>query len=94
MELSLKSRVKQAPDIMSAKMDNELVMVNMSRSNYVGMDEIGRIIWELSVEPVTVWDICKHLSEEFDASPEKIADDVLPFIGSLLKEGLLIRDDN
>lgn len=76
-------------NLMSSPMDDELVILNMDKNNYIGLDEIGRRIWELFSEPRSVEEACGLLSLEFESSPAQIAADVLPFLEELRGEGLI-----
>jgi hypothetical protein len=75
---------------MSSPVDDELVILNMARDNYIGLDDIGRRIWELLSEPRRVDEVCDKLSLEFEATPDQIAADLLPFLEGLRDEGLII----
>jgi hypothetical protein len=61
----------------------------MAKNNYIGLDEIGRFIWDLLAEPSRVDELCIRLSRHFEATPDQIATDVLPFIEELESEGLI-----
>jgi hypothetical protein len=89
MSVGLQNSVIRAENLMSAPMDNEIVILNMAKENYVGLDEIGRVIWDLLKEPWRVDELCARLSREFEATAEQIAADVLPFINELTDEGLV-----
>lgn len=88
------SRVTRSRDLLSTPVDHELVILNLKRDNYLGLDEIGRRIWELLETPQLVEELCHRLSQEFDAVPETIRADVLPFLNELAAEGLVnVVDD-
>jgi len=89
MPIELSSMVVRTENLMSSPMDDELVILNMYKNNYIGLDDIGRLIWELFSEPRSVAEACGLLSLEFEATPEKIAADVLPFLEELHSEGLI-----
>lgn len=89
MPIDLSSTVVRADNLMSAPVDKEIVILNMVKNNYIGLDEIGLRIWELIAEPRRVGDLCIQLSREFEATPEQIADDVLPFLAELEDENLV-----
>ncbi len=64
------------------------MILNLETNNYVALDEIGRRIWELLATPQRVDDLCRQLSEDFEATPEQIATDVIPFLAELIAENL------
>ena len=89
MPLDLKSQVSRAADMMAAPVDQDLVILNLATNTYVGLDGVGRRIWELLETSQTVEALCHALSQEFEGSPEEIAADVQAFLSELEAEGLL-----
>jgi len=82
-------RVVRFQTLMTAPVDNEIVILSLASNHYVGLDQIGRRIWELLEAPRRLDDLCRQLAGEFDATAEQIAADVLPFIVQLETEGLV-----
>jgi len=89
MPIELSSRIVRAENLMSAPVDNEIVILNMAGNNYIGLDEIGLHIWDLFEEPCRVDELCDRLSREFEATPGEITADVLRFLEELHHEGLI-----
>jgi hypothetical protein len=89
MVIELSSQIVRIENQMSASVDKEIVILNMPRNNYIGLDEIGRFIWDLLAEPCRVDELCNRLSLEFEDAPHEIAADVLPFLEELKEEGLI-----
>ena len=78
----------------AAPIDRELVMLNPASDHYIALDEIGRAVWELLENPLPVDELCRRLSQRFDATPERIATDLLPFLSELSAEGIISVVDN
>lgn len=74
---------------MSTPLDREVVILNPARDNYVGLDEVGRRVWELLEAPNHVRDLCVRMTKEFRGDPEQIAAEILAFLNELAAEGLL-----
>ena len=89
MPLELNTRVVRFSELMAAPVDKEIVILSLASNHYVGLDEIGRRVWELLEQPRRVDELCQELVREFDATPEQVASDVLPFLGQLQSEGLV-----
>jgi hypothetical protein len=89
MSIESTSRVVRTDGMMTAPVDNEIVILNMKGNNYISLDAIGRRIWDLLETPVCVADLCQKLSAEFEATQEQIVGDVLPFLIELEREGLV-----
>ncbi|MBI5307725.1 MAG: PqqD family protein [Planctomycetes bacterium] len=62
MSIELNSLIVRGGDILSAPIDNELLILNVTKNNYVGLDEIGLRIWELLEKPIRVDELCNQLS--------------------------------
>jgi len=89
MPIELSSQIVRTENLMSSPVDNEIVILNMAKNNYIGLDEIGLRVWELFEEPCRVDEMCDRLSREFEATPGQIAVDLIPFLEELKDEGLI-----
>jgi hypothetical protein len=89
MALALASTVIRAEGVMTAPVDHEIVILNMAHNNYISLDAIGRRIWELLETAQSVSGVCCTLRQEFDATEEQIAADLIPFLTELEKDGLV-----
>ena len=89
MPIELTTRIARTQNVMTAPIDQEVVIFNLAKNSYVNLDEIGRRIWDLLDTPQRVDELCQQLSEEFDAAPEQITADVLPFLDELQAENLI-----
>jgi hypothetical protein len=89
MPIELTTRIVRTQKVMTAPIDREVVIFNLARNSYVNLDEIGRRIWDLLAVPQRVDELCRQLSQEFDAPPGQITADVLPFLNELQAENLI-----
>ena len=74
---------------LTAKVGDELVMMNAERGNYVGLTEVGARIWELLETPHELEHLCSKLQEEFDVSAETCRADIGVFLEELVKHGAI-----
>jgi len=88
MTIELDDRVVRVGCLQAAPVDDELVILNLDRNDYNWLNPVGRAVWELIDRPCAVGDLCRRISEQFDASPDQIAADMLPFLAALVKQGL------
>lgn len=84
--------VRRQSDWLTAKVGDELVMMNAENGNYIGLTEIGARIWELIEMPREVEALCSKLREEFDVSAEVCRADVDAFLGELAKHQAITLD--
>jgi hypothetical protein len=89
MALESTTTVIRTEGIMTAPVDQEIVLLNMAGNNYISLDAIGRRIWELLEKPIVVGELCRQLGEEFDGTQEQICADLLPFLAELERESLV-----
>lgn len=89
MAIDLTSKVVRLAEVMSAPVDEDIVILNMAKNNYVSLDNIGRRLWEMLESPVLVSVICDRLVDEFAGERRQIEADVLSFLQDLETEGLV-----
>jgi hypothetical protein len=89
MTLTASTVVMRLPGLLSAVVDDEIVIFNPDRDNYVGLDDIGRALWDLLAEPHSVAELCAELGGRFDGAPAVIESDVFGFLGELTTEGIV-----
>ena len=77
--------------LMTANMNGSAVMMDITTGKYYNLGEVGGRIWELLEEPMTVTALVKKLTAEYDVSEETCRADILPFLITLLKRGLLVE---
>ena len=88
--LTLDTVVSRRSDLLSSDLSaTELVMMNLDRGFYYGMEESAKAIWERLAGPRTVADLCADLVAYYDIDQATCERDVLGFLGELLKEELI-----
>jgi hypothetical protein len=88
--LSLDSTVVRTSGLMTTPVDRDFVILNPARDNYVGLDVIGRRIWEFLAVPCRISELCLRIAGEFPGDSREIATDILAFLNELASEGLLV----
>lgn len=89
MPIDLNNVIERNDHLKTARIDQEIVIMNVATNKYIALDEIGRCIWEILATPCRVDDLCQQLSKKFDATTEQITADVLAFLTDLEREGLV-----
>jgi hypothetical protein len=85
------TRVVRNEQLPTGEVEGELVALDLERGECFGMDQIGSAVWAIAAEPVTVGQIAQSLTEQFDVERERCLEDIRPFVGDLIAEGLLHR---
>lgn len=90
--LTLESRVKQNPAVLSAVVGEAVVLLHAERNSYYDTESVGARLWQQMSEPATVAELCRRLIEEYDVDEATCQSDVLAFLEDALTEGIVIID--
>ncbi len=88
-KITLQTVIRQKQGQVAADVDDEVVMMNLERGNYYGLNAVGSRIWKLLKEPMSVADLCRQLQQEYRVEPEQCRQDVLELLEQLNAETLL-----
>ena len=77
-------------EIISSKIDNETVMMDIDFDKYYGLEEVGTRIWELLETQISFEELCRSLVGEFDVSLEQCENDIKPFLHELIEQKMLV----
>ena len=89
-EITLDAVVQRNEDLLTSNIGEEVVMMSIENSAYYGLDPVGSKIWDMLDKPVSVSDLCEHLQECFDVSPQQCQKDVLEFLIEMQEEDMLV----
>ena len=79
-------------EVLSSKIDEEVVLMSIEADSYFGLDPIGSHIWELlSVKPATLNELVQTLLEEYDTDIETCQQDVKAFIDDMSARKLIVK---
>ena len=77
------------PDLVTAEMDGDLVMLSIERGTYFGLSGIAPSIWEMLETPCSREELLVALLERFDVSQATLRADMDEFISDMIDKGLL-----
>lgn len=84
-----------ADRVQSSLIEGEVVLLDLKRGVYLGLDEVGTRVWQLLGENNNVEVIIERLHEEYGVPLERIRTDVFRFVQELLDRGVLkLRSGN
>ncbi len=87
--VTLDSVVVAHGSLMSSEVDGELVMMDVDKGTYYGLDPVAARIWAAIAEPARLGDVCSSLVERYDVDHDTCAAEVLAFVGQLRDAGLV-----
>ena len=83
---------RRSGDWLSAKVGDELVMMSAEHGKYLGLNEVGRRVWELIEAPREIADLCLMLEREFEVTSEVCRTEVETFLNELVHNGAATLD--
>ncbi|TDO16654.1 MULTISPECIES: PqqD family peptide modification chaperone [Halomonas] len=81
--------VQRNPHILTAEVDDEVVMMSADQGQYFGLSAVGVDIWNLAERPIQVSEVIGRLCQDYDVSIEKCEADTLPFLNEMIAAGLM-----
>lgn len=75
--------------VLSQDVDGEIVVLDLARGEYYGLNEVGSRIWVLLTQGKTLAQVLQALTEEYEANSAQVESDMLAFIAELQSRGLV-----
>ena len=89
MSVTLDSRVSFRPGVATARVHDELVILDDLNNKYLTLNDVGTQVWEGLNTGSSLRQICATLEQRFDVAPGRCAEDVLAFLADLARRQLL-----
>ena len=83
------SMVVAAPDLTTAYLDGEAVILDVNSGQYYGLNEVGARIFELVEQPSSVDRIIGLLTDEYSVQGDDVKADLLAFLNDMAKKELI-----
>lgn len=83
------SMVVAAPDLSTAYLDGEAVILDVNSGQYYGLNEVGARIFELVEQPCSVDKIITLLTNEYRVEGENLKADLLAFLNDMAQKDLI-----
>jgi len=87
--VSAASVVCAVPGQVSSRLSDEVVILNLDKGTYHGLEVVGARIWELIQKPMAVREVRDVLLNEYDAEPQRCENDLLALLEELQSHDLL-----
>ena len=91
--LKLDSVVQRRSDLMSADVDEDVVMVNVETGFYYAASDVAREIWEAIARPTKISDLIDDLTATHDVERSECQEQTVTFLETMLAERLLQVSD-
>jgi len=83
------SRVRSTRNVFARDFDGELVVLDLARGDYYGLDAIGARLWRGLASGRTVEEVVEELAPEYDVERETLRADLLALLQDLAAKGLI-----
>ena len=89
MAISFGMRVTVSADVITRRLDEELILLDLDSENYFGLDEVGTRMWEVLSSAPSVQAAFDQLLSEYDVDAGRLHIDLEKLVSELLEHGLV-----
>ena len=82
--------MRRRPDIITADLNEEIVMMDIQSGKYFNLKETAAEIWLLLESPLTLHDLVERLVIQYEVSYEQCEKDIMPFLQTMLTNRLIL----
>ncbi len=76
-------------ELLSSRMDNEIVMMHPESGKYFALNPVASRIWDLLETPQNLNELVEKLLKEFDVSKETCSKEVTTFLSEIIEKKLI-----
>jgi len=87
--ISFDMKAVASADVVTRRLDDELVLLDLGSENYFGLDAVGTRIWELLASAPSVQDAYDELLTEYAVDADTLRGDVEKLLNELVGHGLI-----
>ena len=87
--ISEESLICRVSEQVFSEIDNEIIMLSISKGEYYNFDEAGSTIWKMLEKPTTIKSLVLKLLCIYDVSNDICKTDTKSFIGELIEKELI-----
>ena len=80
------------PAVIADDIDGEIVIMNLERGSYYGLDAVGTDIWRMIIAGRTGQETASRVASHFDADIQRVRSDIAGLIAKVLEHELLVAD--
>ena len=90
MTLADDACVSIAAGVRVREFDGELILLDLERGDYFGLDEVGARAWAELARGKSVRQVAAQLSGEYSVDETRVLADIRSLVGTLLERGLVM----
>ena len=92
MSISEETLIRRTASVLTAEVDKQIVMMDIESGRYLGLDDIGSVIWQRLETPHTFGKLVDSLVEDYDAERAVIAQDVRELLKEMAAQSVVSFD--
>jgi coenzyme PQQ synthesis protein D (PqqD) len=81
--------ISRSPSVPTVPWDDGMVLMNVEQGRYVGLDGVGRSIWEHLAEPCSVTELVDRLVAGFEGPRDAIEADLRTWLLEMAEMGIV-----
>lgn len=86
----MNSKWQVSADVLSSKIDEEVILMSLKGEYYFGLDPVGSRIWELlDQQPSTIDELVQLLVDEYEVDEPTCRNDAQKFIDDMSEKKLI-----
>ena len=89
VDMDLDTRLSIPPQVMSRRVGDETVLLDLESGLYFGLDGVGDLVWQSVSNGGPLGEAVDNIVAEYDVDRAQAEADVLAFAGTLVQRGLL-----
>lgn len=82
--------IRVSPDVVHQEVSGEMVLLDLKREIYFGLNEVGARIWEMINDGKSLDDVLDAIVSEFDVERSQADEDLHSLISSLAERELIM----
>lgn len=86
----MSGKIRRSDEILTAPLDDSLLMMSVEQGKYFGLNGAGPRIWELLEQAMTEDELVEALLAEYEVTREVCAAEVAVFLAGLRERHLLL----
>lgn len=84
-----RTKYRRSSETLHSEVGSDIVALNVEQGLCYGMENVTAEVWKLLEEPLTIEQLCDHLSATYDVEPATCAADISSLITTMTAEGLV-----
>lgn len=87
--IDLDTRVRCSRNVFARDFEGELVLLDLARGDYYGLDEVGAALWHGLMAGRTVAEIAADLGPRYEVDDDQLRQDLVALLEDLFAKGLV-----